>query len=175
MKRPKLATPARLRAAAGLLGALLCAGCAGFNVREELGIVGQGPDEFTVVKKKPLEMPTDMSALPEPEPGAPSLVDPTPERDAQIALTGHAQDVAASGSSSEASLLQAAGAGAADPEIRKKLKEDEESVETRLLDSILPSSREEDRTLDPEEEAARLAEEARKSKNPGLEPLPAKE
>lgn len=175
MKRNKLATPARLRILAALMSATLCAGCAGFNIREELGIVGQGPDEFAVVKKKPLEIPQDMSTLPEPQPGAPSLVDPTPGQDAEVALTGRARRDPASASNSESAFLDAAGAQAADPEIRAKLKEDDEAVDTRLLDAILPSRREEERTLDAEEEAARLAEEARKGKNPNLEPLPKNE
>ncbi|MEL6978686.1 MAG: DUF3035 domain-containing protein [Pseudomonadota bacterium] len=151
----------------------LATGCSSFNLREELGLIGEGPDAFTVVKKKPLEMPADMDTLPTPQPGAPSLVDPRPVDDAQIALKGTATPttVAAAPSGGEAALLRAAGAEQADPEIREKLIEDSEATDQRLLDAIIPSMREEDRTLDPAAEAERLAEEARRTKNPALEPL----
>ena len=47
-----------------------------------------GPDEFSVVPSKPLQQPTDLSALPAPTPGGSNLTDPTPEADAIIALGG---------------------------------------------------------------------------------------
>lgn len=164
----------RLRAGVAAALVLGVTGC-GFNLREELGLIGEGPDAFTVVKKKPLEMPSDMASLPEPRPGAPSLVDPRPVDDAKTALTGAATPttVATVGPSrSEAAFLNAAGADNADPEIREKLVEDGQATDQRILDAILPTRREEARTLDPTEEAARLAEEARRTKNPNLEPLP---
>lgn len=47
-----------------------------------------GPDEFAILPTKPLEMPDDLAALPEPEPGARNRVDPLPEQDAVAALGG---------------------------------------------------------------------------------------
>ena len=89
--------------------ALLLSGCS-FNVKEELGLLNNGPDEFTVVKKKPLEMPEGQAALPEPRPGAASRVDPRPSEDAQIALTGRAAPTVTSDAPSKAenALLAAA-------------------------------------------------------------------
>ncbi len=47
-----------------------------------------GPDEFGILPPKPLEMPKDLAALPEPTPGGNNLTDPTPEADAIVALGG---------------------------------------------------------------------------------------
>ncbi|MDF1620349.1 DUF3035 domain-containing protein [Pseudothioclava nitratireducens] len=48
-----------------------------------------GPDEFAILPKKPLQMPPDLAALPEPVTGGKSLTDPTPEADAVAALGGN--------------------------------------------------------------------------------------
>lgn len=50
---------------------------------------GQGPDEFAIVPPKPLEMPEDLSALPEPTPGGFSRTDRNPEAEAAVALGGN--------------------------------------------------------------------------------------
>jgi len=47
-----------------------------------------GPDEFAILPTKPLELPTDMANLPEPNLGGPNLVDPKPQHDAVAALGG---------------------------------------------------------------------------------------
>ncbi|MCU0829727.1 MAG: DUF3035 domain-containing protein [Tabrizicola sp.] len=49
---------------------------------------GEGPDEFGIVPPKPLSMPEDLSALPEPTPGGTNLTDRFPEEEAAIALGG---------------------------------------------------------------------------------------
>ena len=48
----------------------------------------QGPDEFAILPPKPLEMPEDIAALPEPTPGGVNRTDPTPNADAVAALGG---------------------------------------------------------------------------------------
>lgn len=48
----------------------------------------QGPDEFAILPPKPLEMPQDIAALPEPTPGGANRTDPTPNADAIVALGG---------------------------------------------------------------------------------------
>jgi hypothetical protein len=48
----------------------------------------QGPDEFAILPPKPLEMPEDIAALPDPTPGGANLTDPTPNADAVAALGG---------------------------------------------------------------------------------------
>lgn len=49
----------------------------------------QGPDEFAILPPKPLEMPEDIAALPEPTPGGANRTDPTPQADAVAALGGN--------------------------------------------------------------------------------------
>lgn len=48
-----------------------------------------GPDEFGILPTKPLQMPPDLAALPDPTPGGASITDPTPEADAVAALGGN--------------------------------------------------------------------------------------
>ncbi|MBP7001829.1 DUF3035 domain-containing protein [Amaricoccus sp.] len=88
----------------GLAGALRSAG------------VGSSPDEFLVLPTKPLEMPTNLAALPAPTPGAANLVDPNPDIEAVAALTGREQPA---GTASAAALV--ARAGPVDPQIRARL------------------------------------------------------
>ncbi|EEW26691.1 DUF3035 domain-containing protein [Rhodobacter ferrooxidans] len=52
---------------------------------------GNGPDEFSILPPKPLEMPEDLAALPTPEVGGVSRTDPNPFDDAIVALGGNPQ------------------------------------------------------------------------------------
>lgn len=47
-----------------------------------------GPDEFAILPSRGLELPEDLSALPEPTPGAANRSDQTPKADAIVALGG---------------------------------------------------------------------------------------
>jgi hypothetical protein len=76
-----------------IAGAMLLAlaGCASRDAAPSLMNVrntSQGPDEFSILPPKPLSMPTDLAALPEPTPGGGNLTDPTPNADAVAALGG---------------------------------------------------------------------------------------
>ena len=54
------------------------------NIRSQT----RAPDEFAILPTKPLELPEDFAALPEPTPGGTNITDPTPEADAVAALGG---------------------------------------------------------------------------------------
>lgn len=54
----------------------------------ELRINDDGPEEFSIVPPKPLEMPETLSQLPAPTPGGKNRTDQTPEADAVAALGG---------------------------------------------------------------------------------------
>lgn len=54
------------------------------NVRSETN----GPDEFSILPPKPLEMPESLAELPDPTPGGGNLSDPLPFDDAILALGG---------------------------------------------------------------------------------------
>lgn len=149
------------------------------NLRKNLGLVGQGPDETMVVVSEPLQMPLSMPAttdeLPTPQPGAPSLVEPQPLRDAERMLTGAVQSGEANQTSSEQRLLAKLGAEQADAEVRDRMADDleEAASESRILDGMFGRDEAtEGALLDPDEEARRLSEQAKQTKNPDLELLP---
>jgi hypothetical protein len=54
------------------------------NVRSD----SNGPDEFSILPPKALELPTDLTTLPDPTPGGANLTDPKPFDDAILALGG---------------------------------------------------------------------------------------
>ena len=54
------------------------------NLRSSTG----GPDEFSILPPKGLELPPDLAALPEPTPGGGNLTDQHPMDDAIVALGG---------------------------------------------------------------------------------------
>lgn len=90
------------------------------NLRSET----RGPDEFGILPTKPLELPEDFAALPEPSPGEPSRTDPTPHADAIVALGGNPAALArgdvAVGAADAAMLAVATRFGVA-PDIRGQL------------------------------------------------------
>lgn len=76
-----------LRIGATAAAVALVAGCGGSEgVRSSLGITLESPDAFNVYPRRPLQMPTDLTQLPPPNPGAPSPRDPSPRAEAQAAL-----------------------------------------------------------------------------------------
>lgn len=107
-----------LRVTALLLAAAALAGCAEGGVAGNLRAAGIGgtPDEFMVLPTKPLEMPTDLAALPPPTPGAVNRVDYQPKLQAVASLTGKE---APAGTASAGALI--ARAGPVDPNIRAEL------------------------------------------------------
>lgn len=121
-------TAQRVWLTAGLIGlAGLAAGCD--RIGNPLTAIGgrvPPPDEFAVMERRPLIMPPALG-LPEPRPGAPSPLDPNPERDAAMALLGTAEPrpVSREVTSGEAALLTSADAAAASNDIRVQLTLDE--------------------------------------------------
>ncbi|MEZ5776754.1 MAG: DUF3035 domain-containing protein [Paracoccaceae bacterium] len=54
----------------------------------------RSPDEFAILPTKPLQLPEDIAALPDPTPGGSNIADPTPEADAVAALGGNPASLA---------------------------------------------------------------------------------
>lgn len=79
-----------------------------------------GPDEFAIVPPKPLEMPEDLAALPEPTPGGTNRTDPTPEADAIVALGGR-PDAARGVPAGDAGLINHASRNGVSGSIREEL------------------------------------------------------
>ncbi len=152
-----------------------------FQISDLIGDLRTAPDEFSIVTKRPLEMPGTFDALPVPEPGKLSSRDPNPVRDAQTALLGSAAPVAATAvtpSVTETALLSSAGIAPAN--IRSIVAAEQADYDANqslyLLDRVFPSLRaargETARgVLDPELERQRLLDAGVTSARPA--PLPA--
>ncbi len=104
--------------------ALALAGCGGNEqpILMHAGAGGDSPDEFGILPTKPLQMPTDLAALPAPTPGGRNLVDPTPMEDAVAALGGNPAALARTGvPAGDGALLAHAGRFGRDGAIREQL------------------------------------------------------
>lgn len=112
-----------------LLAALALAGCQG-TVQEAFGLRKRAPDEFQVVRGQPLVVPPDRRLRP-PQPGAVGPGEVDPARAARETLIGRSdgeRPVASGGASpGEAALLRAA-KGEADPDIRRRLAEEDSQL-----------------------------------------------
>lgn len=81
-----------------------------------------GPDEFAILPTKPLQLPKDLAALPEPTPGGSNLTDPTPQADAVAALGGNPAALTRKGvDAADAGLMAHALRFGSTPEIRATL------------------------------------------------------
>ncbi len=80
---------------------------------------GAGPDEFAVLPTKPLIIPDDLAALPDPTPGGSNVTDATPEADAIAALGGNAEVLSRAGS--DGALVAYASRYGVSPAIRAEL------------------------------------------------------
>lgn len=121
----------RARAALASVALVALAGCSAIgNPFEVLSQKKKTPDEFAVLARGELRMPPSLGAsvLPEPRPGAPSPLEPDPQREAILALTGSGVAPGAPASvqvsRGEAALLDAANVAAASPDIRVQLARD---------------------------------------------------
>ena len=125
-----------------LLAAMALCGCAGglAGGLRAAGIAGK-PDEFKVLPTRPLEMPSNLAALPPPTPGTPNRVDYQPRAEAIAGLSGRP---GAAGNADGTALVVAA--GPRDPNVRPELAaEDAEWRQThhgRLLERMFSSDRE---------------------------------
>lgn len=143
-----------------LLGLAACGGA-----KEQLGLVREAPDEFSVVKRAPLELPPDYYLRP-PVPGAQRPQEQAPEVQAQETVfgAGIVQDTQdpRQVSTGEAILLDQTGAANVQPNIRQivdseaeTFSEREKPVAKRLL-NIGRDPKPEASVVDPKAEADRI-------------------
>ncbi len=128
-----------------LLAATSLAGCGddkeGGNggLLSSFGLGSEPPVEFAVVPQKPLELPEDLAALPEPLPGTRNRTDQTPIEDAVAAIGGN--PAGAAPTASDSALLAAIGANRAQPDIRQVLTREDavyrEEHRGRILERLL--------------------------------------
>lgn len=130
-----------------LMAAALVAGCGGRD-REvsltKLRNTSNGPDEFSIIPSKPLEMPEDAAALPTPTPGGANRTDQNPLADGIAALGGNmAVTQAEAPSAANAGLLAHATRYGRDPGVRQALAAEDREIRSRygnvnILRGILP-------------------------------------
>lgn len=194
MMRDETTRAAIRRGATAILLATLCA-CQGtqkasapepeeetFRDALQIGNIAKllrtSPDEFSVLTKRPLEMPRDFAALPPPEPGKPSTRDIDPQAEARAALAFDpvpASAAASTPSATETAILSSA--GPADPNIRATLATEEaasgEEFNDYLLYRIFPGMRAAQgdlypNAIDAEAERVRLLESGVTPRRTGL-------
>jgi hypothetical protein len=148
----------------GLLFAAVLALAACSDVKQELGVGRNSPDEFMVVKRAPLTLPPEYTLRP---PTDPSATQPAEEAAAQAKTTllGKEQSPVVAGAG-EVAMLNKLGTASANPDIRKVIDEENgyislksRPVAEKLIfwdgqgqtTDDLPAS-----VVDPQKEAARL-------------------
>lgn len=140
-----------------VVAAAATTGCS--SMSSALGISKVAPDEFRVVTRAPLTLPPDYALRP-PSPGEPRPQELQPDAEARAALFG--QDIGASASAGEQTLVSRAGAEAVDPGIREQVDFEGGNLVHRnpaLVDSVVSEGSESGSSLDAEAERARLERE----------------
>ncbi len=98
------------------------------NLRN-LSSPGAGPDEFSVLPGKPLEMPQQIASLPAPTPGGRNLTDQDPLADGVAALGGRPAALVPQGvGAGDAGLLQHAARNGVSQDIRMTLAAEDEAL-----------------------------------------------
>lgn len=140
----------------------------GCLTKEDLGLGRRNPDEFSVVKRAPLEVPKDFT-LPKPTPGAARPQEESPEQAAKKALLGKTVQPATTSSSMEQILLQQSGATDNDPDIRQKVNAETQEylehnipVADKLLNTVGADRKAKASVVDAEAEAQRIRENQQK-------------
>ena len=96
----------------------------------DLRSFGSGPDEFSVLPAKPLEMPTDMASLPAPTPGGTNLTDQNPLADGVAALGGRPAALTPQGiAASDGALVQHVARNGVPSDIRMTLAAEDDAFQ----------------------------------------------
>ncbi len=113
-----------MRAACGISLVLLLGACE--NVKEQLGLTKSSPDEFSVLTSAPLTLPPDYRLRP-PQPGAERPQQVSVQEQVKAALYNASPSPAGSGATAtpgESALLERAGSGAQNSDIRTIINRD---------------------------------------------------
>lgn len=96
----------------------------------------RGPDEFSILPTRPLEMPSSLSELPPPNPGGVNRVDPQPEADVARALGGNPAAAVARGTA-DAGLVAHASRMGREAGIREQLAAEDLALRQRNRGRVL--------------------------------------
>jgi len=120
------------KAVLALLVTVIVAGCGARYDDVTLSRIrntGNGPDEFSIIPRKPLQTPEDYSALPPPTPGAINLTDQSPLADGVAALGGNPAALAAQTPAvGSGPLLSHVGRYGNTPGIRQRLAQEDRDL-----------------------------------------------
>lgn len=117
---------------------LTLTGCSA--AKEELGLTRHSPDEFAIVKRAPLEVPTGKYTLPEPRPGMHRPQEQTAQEQARETVLGTTSQKTGKASGVENTLLAKTGAQNADPAIRMKVNNESNALQNQnkpVIDKLL--------------------------------------
>lgn len=104
------------------IAALLVSACSkGDPQLMNLRSSGTGPDEFSILPTRPIEIPRDVAELPEPTPGGTNRTDPNPDADIAVALGGRERPENQAVPGSDAALLRTTGRFGVSEGIRQTL------------------------------------------------------
>ena len=137
--------------------ALTLAGCS--QVRDELGLTRNSPDEFTVVKRAPLTLPPEYTLAP---PGESSrlAVDNSTSNEARAVVFGSNDKARATADTGDAVFLQKIGADQADATIRTTIERENGMVTVEnqsTIEKIFNRSGTQDAVIvDAQKEAERI-------------------
>lgn len=107
-----------------LIAGMTLSACAGDGLRD-LQNNSTGPDEFIVEPKGELEIPSELSALPQPTPGQTNRTDNDPAADMIVALGGRPDSETAPIPARDGALVTAASRNGVTPNIRTQLAEED--------------------------------------------------
>lgn len=105
-----------------VLSSVVLSACANQGLRQ-LSAPSDGPDEFIIQPSKPLETPTDFSALPTPTPGQGNLSDRSARAEGTLAFGGRPETEGGPIPASDGALVQHASRLGVAPNIRGDLAE----------------------------------------------------
>lgn len=103
-------------------------GCS--NVKSSLGLEKESPDEFAVITRAPLEMPSSL-ALPPPNLGAPRPQEQTMVEQAKESVFGKSKTKQNTSSPAEMALLEKAGTQNIEADIRKTVDKESSNLQNR--------------------------------------------
>ncbi len=142
--------------------ALSLTSCGNSNIKQQLGMERTAPDEFSVYKRAPLELPPDYALRP-PRPGAARPQEEKIIEQARESMIGSQGEASVEKTQGEALILQKAGAVQANENIRVTVDQEKDEaakkkqpVIQRLLNSSDAPGDAPATVVDPEKEAERL-------------------
>jgi hypothetical protein len=115
---------------------LVTAGCSANQVRDQLGLTRESPDEFSVVRRAPLEIPKELlsteETLPKPELGAARPQESAPDVVARQTLLGvEATQTPDQTSAADQAFLQKTGTLNSEKNIRARIDQETEKLHDR--------------------------------------------